>query len=115
MVHSETETSIELEVIPDTKHDSNDFAIDACEQTTTVESSKLNERRKKSTNGERCWSWLVLTISLIGTSVVGCSYTLFSLLYKDFIDAFQSTSATAGWIGSMHVGCGNMAGEISIK
>ena len=113
MVHSEAETSIELDVISDSKHESIDF-VDTREETI-VDSLKLNERRKKSTNDERCWSWVVLAVSLMGTTVVGCSYTLFSLLYKDFIDAFQTSSATAGWIGSMHVGCGNIAGETSMK
>ena len=60
------------------------------------------------------WGWVVVACSMMATTVVGGSYITFSLLYVDLVEAFSTTKAVAGWIGSIHIGSGNFFGSLMI-
>ncbi|ESN90129.1 hypothetical protein HELRODRAFT_182825 [Helobdella robusta] len=61
---------------------------------------------------ETKWSWVVLVVCMLGTTIMGSSFVLFSLLYRDLVEDFQTTSAAVGWVGSLYVACSNVLGII---
>ncbi|ESN94729.1 hypothetical protein HELRODRAFT_180058 [Helobdella robusta] len=63
-----------------------------------------------TTSLDSSWSWLVLAVCMLGTTLMGSSYVLFSLIYQDLIEEFETTSTVVGWVGSIYAGSANLIG-----
>lgn len=59
------------------------------------------------------YGWVVVFAAMSITTIIGGSYIGSAILYIEFVEAFQATRWSAGWIGSLSVGCGSMMGKMS--
>ena len=75
----------------------------------------LNVRvtHSRNPNVDGGWGWVIVACALVFTSVIGGCYTMFSIMYIDYVSAFDTNKAIAGWIGSIYMASGNFFGLYS--
>ena len=58
------------------------------------------------------YGWVVVIAAFGCFSLIGTHFMAFSLLYKPTVEAFGSSYATAGFVGSISTACVHMPGEL---
>lgn len=70
-------------------------------------------RQPPTTEGDPMFGWVIVAASFVNLVIVGVMFIAFSMLYVELVDQFDTSKASAGWIGSLFLATGNICGQSS--